>query len=138
MLRPFSHPVACCCVLGVVVRRLKLVKRLSQQLPTFLLFLYRRSVAQQLWSRLHSSSNIVWAPHAHYIWSPWRQPCINMLKTRWKPGFCKFTMSYLSYPSFKNTALFGDVSSVCTPMSTPSQHLPNQQLDSCCVCLDGA
>ena len=41
---------------------------LSQQLPTFLLFLDRRSVAQQCWIRLHSSSKIVGAMHAHYTW----------------------------------------------------------------------
>ena len=33
------------------------VKRLSQQLPRFLLFSDHRSVAQQCWIRLHSSSN---------------------------------------------------------------------------------
>ena len=42
MLRPFAHPVACCCVLlGVVAQSLKQVKRLAtckraQQLPTLL------------------------------------------------------------------------------------------------------
>ena len=51
------HVVACCCVLlGVVAQSLKPVKFLSQQLPTFLLFRGRRSVAQQCWIRLHSSS----------------------------------------------------------------------------------
>ena len=44
MLRPFAHPVACRCVFlrvvgpGVVAQSLKTVKRLSQQLPTFLVF----------------------------------------------------------------------------------------------------
>ena len=48
MLRPFAHPVAYCRVLlGVVVQSSKLVKRLSQQPPTFLLFRDRWSVAQQ-------------------------------------------------------------------------------------------
>ena len=32
------------------------------------LFRNRRSVAQQCWIRLHSSSNIVGATHAHYAW----------------------------------------------------------------------
>ena len=73
MLRPFAHPVAhpvACCwmLLRVVVQSLKLVKLFSQQLPTFLLFRDRRSVAQQCWIRLHSSSNIVGATHAHYAW----------------------------------------------------------------------
>ena len=62
MLRPFVHPVACCYVLlEVLAQSLKPVKLFSQQLPTFLLFRDRRSVAQQCWIRLHSSSNIVGA-----------------------------------------------------------------------------
>ena len=69
MLRPFAYPVACCrMLLRVVAQSLKLVKLFSQQLPTFLLFRDRRSVAQQRWIRLHSSSNIVGATHAHYAW----------------------------------------------------------------------
>ena len=60
MLRPFAHPVACCwMLLHVVAQSLKPVKLFSQQLPTFLLFPDRRSVAQQCWIRLHSSSNVV-------------------------------------------------------------------------------
>ena len=60
MLRPFAHPVACCwMLLRVVAQSLKPVKLFSQQLPTFLLFRDRRSVAQQCWIRLHSSSHIV-------------------------------------------------------------------------------
>ena len=54
--------------LRVVAQSLKPVKLFSQQLPTFLLFCDRRSVAQQCWIRLHSSSNIVGATHAHYAW----------------------------------------------------------------------
>ena len=66
ILRPFAHPVACCCVfLGIVVQSLKPVKHLNQQLPTFLLFRDRRSVVQQCWIRLHSSFKIVWATHSH-------------------------------------------------------------------------
>ena len=68
MSRPFAHPVACCC--RVVAQSLKLIKLLSQQLKTFLLFRDRRSVAQQVWIRLHRSSNIVGATHAIYTWSP--------------------------------------------------------------------
>ena len=67
MLRPFAHPVACCwMLLRVVAQSLKPVKLFSQQLATFLLFRDRRRVAQQCWIRLHSSSNIVGATHAHY------------------------------------------------------------------------
>ena len=64
MLRPFAHPVACCwMLLRVVAQSLKPVKFFSQQLPTFLLFRDRRSVAQQCCIRLHNSSNIVGATH---------------------------------------------------------------------------
>ena len=59
MLRPFTHPVACCwMLLHVVAKSLKPVKFFRQQLPTFLLFHDRRSVAQQCWIRLHSSSMV--------------------------------------------------------------------------------
>ena len=40
----------CCMLLCVVAQSLKPVKLLSQQLPKFLLFCDRRSVAQQCWS----------------------------------------------------------------------------------------
>ena len=67
MLRPLAHPVAYCwMLLRVVAQSLKPVKLFSQKLPTFLLFLDRRSIAQQCWIRLHSSSNIVGATHTHY------------------------------------------------------------------------
>ena len=61
-LHTLLHVVGCCCV------EYEPVKFFSQQLPTFLLFRDRRSVAQQCWIRLHSSSNIVGAAHAHYAW----------------------------------------------------------------------
>ena len=61
MLRPFAYPVACCrMLLRVVAQSLKLVKLFSQQLPTFLLFRDRRSVAQQRWIRLHSGFQHCW------------------------------------------------------------------------------
>ena len=57
MVRPFAHPVACCwMLLRVVAQSLKPVKLFSQQLPTFLLFRDRQSLAQQCWIRLHGSS----------------------------------------------------------------------------------
>ena len=77
MLRPLAHLVVCCCVLlRAVGQSLKPVKLLSQQLPTFLLFRDRRSVAQQCWIRLHSSSNIGGATHSHYTWSQSLMGCI--------------------------------------------------------------
>ena len=54
--------VACCCA------KFETGQTFSQQLPTFLLFRDRRSVAQQCWIRLHTSCNIVGATHAHYVW----------------------------------------------------------------------
>ena len=106
MLRPFAHPVPCCwMLLRVVAQSLKPVKLFSQQLPTFLLFRDRRSVAQQCWIRLHSSSNIVGATHAHYAW---------------------FTKTYGLYPShdaLQVPTLLGVVASVCTPLPTRKQQL---------------
>ena len=51
MLRPFTHPVACCwMLLRVVAQSLKPVKLFSQQLLTFLFFRDRRSVAHNVGS----------------------------------------------------------------------------------------
>ena len=114
MLRPFAHPVECCwMLLRVVAQRLKPVKLFSQQLPTFLLFCDRRSLAQQCWIRLHSSSNIVGATHAHYAW---------------------FTKTYGLYPShdaLQVPTLLGVVASVCTPLPTRTQQLPTLLAQQC-------
>ena len=64
-LHTVLHVLGCCCVL---LHSLKPVKLFSQQLPTFLLFRDRRSVAKQCWIHLHSSSNTVRATHAHSAW----------------------------------------------------------------------
>ena len=57
MLHVASVCTACCMLLlRVVALSLKPVKLFCQQLPKFLLFHDRRSVAQQCWIRLHSSS----------------------------------------------------------------------------------
>ena len=66
-LHTLLHVVGYCCVL---LRKLSLkpVTLFSQQLPTFLLFRDRRSVAQKCWICLHSSSNIVGATHTPYAW----------------------------------------------------------------------
>ena len=69
MLHVMAVCTPCCMLLGVVAQSLKPVKPLNQQLPTFLSFRDRRSVTQQCWIRLHSSSNIVGSKHAHYTWS---------------------------------------------------------------------
>ena len=121
MLRPLAHPVACCwMLLRVVAQSLKPVKLFRQQLPTFLLYRDRRSVAQQCWIRLHSSSNIVGATHSHYAW---------------------FTKTYRLYPSHDAlqvpTLL---VASVCTPLPTSNnfQNCWRNNVGSCCVRLHAA
>ena len=107
MLRPFAHPVACCwMLLRVVAQSLKPVKLFSQQLPTFLLFRDRRSVAQQCWIRLDSSSNIVGATHSHYPW------------------ITKTYGLYFSHDALQVPNLLGVVASVCTPLPTRTQQLP--------------
>ena len=114
MFRPFAHPVACCwMLLRVVAQRLKPVKRFSQKLPTFLSFRDRRSVAQQCRIRLHSSSNIAGATHAHYAW---------------------FTKTYGLYSSHDATQvlnLLGVVASLCTPLPTHTQQLPTLLTQQC-------
>ena len=115
MLRLSAHPVACCwMLLRVVAQSLKPVKLFSQQLPTFLLFRDRRSVTQQCWIRLHSSSNTVGATHAHYAW---------------------FTKTYGLYPShdaLQVPTLLGQVvASVCTPLPTRTQQLPSLLAQQC-------
>ena len=61
MLQVSSFCTSCYTLLGVVP-----VKLLSQQLPTFLLFRDRQSIAQQHWIHLYSSSNIVSAANVHF------------------------------------------------------------------------
>ena len=89
-----------CCV------RLHPAKLFSQQLPTFLLFRDRRSVAQQCWIHLHSSSNIACATHAHYAW------------------FTKTSGLYPSDDAMQVPTLLVVVASVCTPLPTGMQQLP--------------
>ena len=114
MSRPFAHPVACCwMLLRVVAQRLKPVKLFSQKLPTFLSFRDCRSVAQQCRIRLHSSSNIAGATHAHYAW---------------------FTKTYGLYSSHDATQvlnLLGVVASLCTPLPTHTQQLPTLLTQQC-------
>ena len=114
MLRPFAHPVACCwMLLRAVAQSLKPVKLFNQQLPTFLLFSDRRSVAQQCLIRLHSSSNIVGATHAHYAW------------------ITKNYGLYSSHDALQVPNLLGVVASVCTPLPTRTQQLPTLLVQQC-------
>ena len=100
---PTFLDVTCCVHLytlsHAVALSFKQVKLFSQQLATFLLFCDCRSIAQQCWIRLHSSSNIVEATHAHYAWSP---------------------SLYPSHDALKVPTLLGVVASVCTPLPTCS------------------
>ena len=105
MFRPFAHPVACCwMMLRVVAQSLRPVKLVSQQLPTFLLFCERRSVAQQCWIRLHGSSNIVGC-NALYAW------------------ITKTYGLYSSHDALQVPNLLGVVASFCTPLPTRTQQL---------------
>ena len=112
---PTLLDVTCCVrlhtLLHVVAQSLKPVKLFSQQLPTFLLFRDRRSVAQQCWIRLHSSSNIVGATRSHYR---------------------LFTKSYGLYRSQDALQLptsLRVVASVCT--APPQQQLPTLLAQQC-------
>ena len=105
--------VACCWI----AQSLKPVKLFSQQLPTFLLFRDRRSVAQQCWISLNSSSNIVGATHAHYVW------------------ITKTYGLYSSYEALQVPNLLGVVASVCTPLPTRKQQLPTMLTQQCCELL---
>ena len=113
MLHVASVCTPCCMLLDVVAQSLKPVKLFSQQLPTFLLFRDRRSVAQQCWYRFHSSFNIVRATNAHYAW---------------------LTKTYGLYPShdaLQVPTLLGVVASVCTPLPTRMQQLPTLLAQQC-------
>ena len=91
-LHTLLHVVECCCVfLRKVWNRLNFSANNYKHF-----FCSFRSVAQQCWIRLHSSSNIVGAAHAHYAW---------------------FTKTYGLYPShdaLQVPTLLGVVASVCT------------------------
>ena len=100
-------------LLRVVAQSLRPVKLLSQKLPTFPLFCDRRSVAQQCWIRLNSSSNIVGATHAHYAW------------------ITKTYGLYSSHDALQVPNLLGAVASVCTPLPTRTQQLPTLLAQQC-------
>ena len=97
--------VACCCA------KLETGQTFQPTTPNlFFLFHDRRRVAQQCWIscwiRLHSSSNINGARHAHYAW---------------------FTKTYELYPThdaLQVPALLGVVASVCRQLPTRTQQLP--------------
>ena len=109
MLHVASVCTPCCMLLDVVAcywAKFETGQTFSQQLPTFLLFRDRRSVAQQCWIRLHSSSNIVGVTNAHYAWSTKRYGL------------------YLSHDALRVPTLLGVVASVCRPLPTRTQQFP--------------
>ena len=115
---PALLDVACCVrlhtlLLRVVAQSLKPVKLFSQQLPTFLLFCDRRSVAQQCWIRLHGSSNIVGATHADYAW------------------ITETYGLYSSHDALQVPNLLEVDASVCTPLPTRTQQLPTSLAQQC-------
>ena len=123
MLRPFAHPVVCCwMLLRVVAESLKPVKLFSQQLPTFLLFRDRRSLVQQCWISLHSSSNIVGATHSHYerfTKTYGLYPSHDALQVPSLLGVLASVLhttanTHATTPNFVGATMLGVVASVCT------------------------
>ena len=104
---------------------------MRQQLPIFLLFRDRRRVAQQCWIRLHCSSNIVGATHAHIhmiskvVWDvsfPRYTACPNLV------GSCCIHLhttanTHATTPNIAGPTMLGVVASVCTPLPTRTQQL---------------
>ena len=118
MLHVASVCTPCCMLLDVVVCCCaKFETGQTFQPTTANISFDRRSVAQQFWIRLHSSSNIVEATHAHYAW---------ITKT--------YGLYYsLDAPQVPN--LLGVVAFVCTPLPTRTQQLPTLLAQQCCELL---
>ena len=100
MLHVASVCTPCCMLLDVVsccCAKFETGQTFQPTTPNSSFVRDRRRVAQQCWIRLHSSSNIVGAAHAHYA---------------------LFTMTYGLYPSHDALQELGVVASVCTPLPT--------------------
>ena len=102
MLCVASVCTPCCMLLRVVAQSLKPVKVLSQQLPTFLLFRDRQSIAQQCWIRLPQLFQHCWS-HAHVL---------HIVSA-------KFYGLYPSHDAPQDLTLMGVVAAICTPFSFP-------------------
>ena len=132
---PTLLDVTCCVrlhtLLHVVAQSLKPVKLFSQQLPTFLLFRDRQSEAQQCWIRLHSSSNIVRATHAHYAFYKdlW---VVSFPRCNAGPnivGSCCIGLHttanmHATTPNIVGATMLGGVASVCTQPNGLRTHDP--------------
>ena len=108
--------VACCCA------KFEPVKLFSQQLPTFLLFRDPRSVEQQCWIRLHSSSNIV-GGHARSLCMVYKDLCVvSFPRCTVGPnivGSCCIRLqttahTHATTPNIVGATMLGVVASVCT------------------------
>ena len=118
MLHVASVCTSCWMLLRVVAQSLKPVKLFSQQLPAFLLFRDRRSLAQQCWIRLHSSSNVVGATHAHYAWFTKIMGCI-LPTTHCRSKHCWELLHPFAHH--------------CQHARNNSQHCWRNNVGSCCV-----
>ena len=116
MLHVVSVCTPCCVLLDVVASccaKFGSGQTFQSTTPTFLLVRDRRSIAQQCWFRLHSSSNIVGATYAHYAW------------------FTKTSGLYPSQDVLQVPTMLGVVASVCTPLPTRTQQLPTLLAQQC-------
>ena len=99
--------VACCCA------KFETCQTFQPTTLNISLFRDRRSVTQQCWICLHSSSNIVGATHAHYT---------RFTKTY---GLCP------SHDALQVPTLLRVVASICTPLPTWMQQLPTMLAQQC-------
>ena len=99
--------VACCCA------KFETGQTFHPTTPNISFFRDRRSVAQQCWIRLHNSSHIVGAAHAHY-------EC-----------FTKTSGLIRSHDALQVPTLLGVAASVCIPLPTRTQQLPSLLAQQC-------
>ena len=123
MWRPFAHPVACCwMLLRVIGQSLKPVKLFSQQLPTFLLFRDRRSVAQQCWNAFAQFFQHCWG-HARSLRMVYKDlEAVSFPRCTAGPkivGSCCIRLqttanTHTTIPNTVGATMLGIVTSVCT------------------------
>ena len=123
MLRPFAHPVVCCWMLLHVVAQTFKTTTPNISLICSELFRNRRSVAQQCWIRLHSSSKQGWG-HARLL--------RMVYKDLWVVSFSQCTVgpnivescchttanTHTTTPNIVGATMLGAVASVCTQPNT--------------------
>ena len=121
-LHTLLHVVGCCCVLlhKVCIRSNFSANNFQH---FFCSVITDRSVAQQCWIRLHSSSNIVGATNVHYAWFTKTLGCI-LPTMHCRSQHCR----ELLHP-------FADH---CQHAHNNSQHCWRNNVGSCSVCLHAA